>query len=150
MKIEVVNVPRDEIMVSIFQLGVPGEISSERLMRVESKHSEGCVLRKMAQLIWSMGGRVEVTTNVFGGFDLRADGTSDIHSIRVQRWSGFQSVAEWAPEVKTGCKYAGRNDSYDTHDNLDAAKSVLRLIERNGFGGQGKHFPLALRVEVSE
>jgi hypothetical protein len=48
----------------------------------------------------------------------------------------YKSIAEW-----------GDFTTEDTHDTQDQAESVCRILERDGFGGQGKVFPKSTRVE---
>lgn len=39
------------------------------------------------------------------------------------------------------------NKSEDTHATWDKAASVVRLLKRDGYGGEGKIFPLEAYVE---
>lgn len=47
----------------------------------------------------------------------------------------YTSNAEWP----SAC---GVESSSDTHDTEEAARCVCRMLEENGFGGQGRFFPL--------
>lgn len=59
-----------------------------------------------------------------------------------QQW---ESVAVWpSPEVQLG-NY--QNESRDRHPTKEAAEAITRRLEREGFGGDGKIFPLCTRVE---
>jgi hypothetical protein len=52
----------------------------------------------------------------------------------------YQSNALWAAGVCSS-QY-GDNISTDTHDTVEQSAAVCRSLRRNGFGGDGKHFPL--------
>lgn len=57
----------------------------------------------------------------------------------------FLSVARWpAGEVSLGDP---RNESRDTHDTREQAQAICDRLRREGFGGDGKIFPLETRVE---
>ena len=58
----------------------------------------------------------------------------------------YQSNAQWSLDVYRGMD--GTGVSTDTHKTLDAALAVCTALRREGFGGEGKHFPI--RVWVSE
>lgn len=59
----------------------------------------------------------------------------------------YCSVAKWPSEVCLGRK---DNLSMDMHSSgdvgLNTAYSIIRLLEQNGFGGDGKIFPLKTYV----
>ena len=57
----------------------------------------------------------------------------------------YQSNAEWPAGTITGKE---SQISTDTHSTRQAAESVCRMLERDGFGGEGKIFPL--RTWVSD
>lgn len=57
-----------------------------------------------------------------------------------------KSIITWPPEVKLGCTHGG-NESTDTHHSKEAAEGVCELARKIGFGGDGKYFPIATRVE---
>jgi hypothetical protein len=44
----------------------------------------------------------------------------------------------------------GKNESTDTHSSEAAARSVCAMLNRMGFGGDGKVFPVSTRVEKVE
>ncbi len=57
----------------------------------------------------------------------------------------FKSIAVWPhPAVQLGNT---ANESDDTHDTREEAEAVCRMLRREGFGGEGKIFPLSTRVE---
>lgn len=49
-----------------------------------------------------------------------------------------KSFAKW-PEGTTGLS---DDTTFDTHETESAAAAVCRMLERDGFGGEGKIFPL--------
>ena len=53
------------------------------------------------------------------------------------------SIAVW-PE---GTVSDPDNESKDKHDTEGQASAVCSMLERNGFGGDGKVFPLSTRTE---
>ncbi len=57
----------------------------------------------------------------------------------------YKSCAEWPKETYTN-KY-GNSISTDKHGSEEEAQSICRGLEREGFGGQGKVFPLKTWVE---
>lgn len=58
---------------------------------------------------------------------------------------GWRSVAVWPkPAVNL---MSHDNSSTDTHHSEEAARAVCGMLRRNGFGGDGKIFPLETRVE---
>jgi hypothetical protein len=61
------------------------------------------------------------------------------------RW---RSIACWPAEVQG----LGNHDnmSQDEHPDEEAAQAVCRMLERDGFGGEGKIFPLWTRAESLE
>lgn len=58
----------------------------------------------------------------------------------------YQSNAQWPLDVYNGMY--GDGISTDKHDNRKMASIVCDLLDQNGFGGEGKHFPI--RTWVSE
>lgn len=60
------------------------------------------------------------------------------------RW---KSCAQWHPEVYSGDYGAGDGVSRDIHDTQEQAQTVCDLLNRNGFGGEGKDFPIRTWVE---
>jgi hypothetical protein len=58
------------------------------------------------------------------------------------------SVAKWPyPDVRLG---NSSNSSTDTHETKEQALAVIRGLEREGFGGQGRVFPIEVYItEVS-
>jgi hypothetical protein len=58
----------------------------------------------------------------------------------------YKSIAQWD---KNQVKYLGNVDniSEDTHDTKEQAEAVCRLLERDGFGGNGKFFPIRTWTE---
>jgi len=64
--------------------------------------------------------------------------------------SKYKSNAEWAPEVYEG-SMIGDTVTSDTHDTEGQAQGVCNMLERNGFGGRGKDFPIRTWVdEINE
>ena len=61
----------------------------------------------------------------------------------------FKSIAVWPDTINVG-HIVGKNESEDTHDSKEQAEGVCRLLERLGFGGNGKVFPISTRVEPVE
>ncbi len=57
----------------------------------------------------------------------------------------FKSCAKWPKEVYTN-KY-GNSISTDKHFSEDEAHAVCRGLMTDGFGGDGKYFPLKTWVE---
>jgi hypothetical protein len=70
-------------------------------------------------------------------------GSSSYTRLKPQR---ARSVAVWPETIRVG-NAEGRNESSDDHDSPEAAYAVCRMLERDGFGGEGKVFPLSTRVE---
>lgn len=58
--------------------------------------------------------------------------------------SKWKSIAVWPKEV---CLGSCSNESTDVHESEEAAQAVCELLEKHGFGGDGKIFPLSTRVE---
>jgi len=58
----------------------------------------------------------------------------------------YQSNAEWAPDVYVDKD--GSHISTDTHSTPENAQTVCNILELDGFGCQGEHFPI--RTWVSE
>lgn len=57
----------------------------------------------------------------------------------------FTSNAKWPKEVSVSGD--GRNVSTDQHHTKKGAQAVCDALERNGFGGEGKIFPIETWVE---
>lgn len=55
-----------------------------------------------------------------------------------------KSIVVWPAEVSCG---NADNSSVDTHRDKLAAEAVCRVIMREGLGGEGKIFPISVRVE---
>lgn len=63
--------------------------------------------------------------------------------------SKWKSVAVWPKGV--GINLGNHeNKSEDTHDCPVFAARICAALEQNGFGGNGKIFPLSTRVEIVE
>lgn len=60
-----------------------------------------------------------------------------------------KSIAVWPDTISVG-NVEGKNESSDTHDSKEAAEAVCRMLQREGFGGERKVFPLSTRVEPVE
>ena len=56
----------------------------------------------------------------------------------------FKSIALWPESVNTG---KTPNESEDFHESEETAQAVCRLLERDGFGGEGGIFPISTRVQ---
>lgn len=54
----------------------------------------------------------------------------------------YQSNALWAAAEALCVSPYGDNISTDTHDTFEQAIGVCKGLERHGFGGDGKVFPL--------
>jgi len=57
-----------------------------------------------------------------------------------------RSIAVWPETISVG-NVEGKNESVDTHDSKDAAEAVCSMLKKYGFGGEGKVFPISVRVE---
>jgi hypothetical protein len=55
----------------------------------------------------------------------------------------FKSCVQWPADC---CPSIG-NYSEDTHENEAAARAVVDMLYRHGFGGDGKFFPVKAWVE---
>ena len=55
-------------------------------------------------------------------------------------------VAVWPDAIRVG-NVVGKNESDDTHDSKEQAEAVCKLLEKEGFGGDGNVFPISTRVE---
>ena len=60
----------------------------------------------------------------------------------------YQSNAEWPEGVYKDS--FGINVSSDTHSTRDTAVSVCKRLEKEGFGGEGKHFPIRTWVSIAK
>lgn len=60
-----------------------------------------------------------------------------------------RSVAVWPDTISVG-NVVGKNESSDTHASEAAAQAVCNLLEKFGFGGDQKVYPLSTRVEEIE
>ena len=63
----------------------------------------------------------------------------------------YISHARWPADVYTGID--GTSISKDKHGTPEEAHAVCERLKRDGFGGEGKHFPIStwvLEVEASE
>lgn len=67
-------------------------------------------------------------------------------SLKPQR---ARSIAVWPDTISVG-NVVGKNESSDEHDSPEAAHAVCWMLERDGFGGEGKVFPISTRVEPIE
>lgn len=58
----------------------------------------------------------------------------------------YKSIAQWR---KNEVKHLGNtnNISEDTHDTKEQAEAVCRMLERDGFGGNGQIFPIRTWIE---
>lgn len=52
----------------------------------------------------------------------------------------WQSNAQWPLECYRGAD--GKGISTDTHRSAAGAEAVCRILEAEGFGGQGEYFPI--------
>ncbi len=57
-----------------------------------------------------------------------------------------KSIAVWPDAIKVG-NIEGKNESVDTHNSKEAAEAVCNMLKKHGFGGEGKVFPISVRVE---
>ena len=60
----------------------------------------------------------------------------------------FKSCAEWPEGVVSNSN--GNNITKDEHRSRKEAEAVVRLLEKEGFGGDGEVFPKRTWVECSE
>jgi hypothetical protein len=87
-------------------------------------------------------------------------GVADISTISVPRTFKFYKIvaclgesdmnkwssnAQWPLDVYRGMD--GTGITTDTHRTEKEAKAVCRLLEREGFGGERKHFPIRTWTE---
>lgn len=63
--------------------------------------------------------------------------------MKHQKW---KSIVVWPDTIRVG-NVVGKNESEDTHPTESAANAVCTLLEKFGFAGEGKVFPLSTRVE---
>jgi hypothetical protein len=66
--------------------------------------------------------------------------------MTMQKWI---SHAQWPLHVYSGDVF-GTGISTDTHDSESEAVAVCRGLERDGFGGQRKEFPIATWVTMQK
>ena len=59
----------------------------------------------------------------------------------------YRSIAYWPSTVSVG---NDENKSTDTHPTFEAAASVIARLKIDGFGGEGKIFPISTHVEKVE
>jgi len=71
-------------------------------------------------------------------------GSSSYTRLKPQR---ARSIAVWPDTISVG-NVVGKNESSDEHNSPEAAYAVCRMLERDGFGGERKVFPLSTRVEL--
>ena len=57
----------------------------------------------------------------------------------------WQSCAQWPTDVYSGTD--GNGMSTDKHVTKERAKAVCRILEKNGFGGAGKSYPIKTWVK---
>lgn len=58
-----------------------------------------------------------------------------------------RSVAVWPDTISVG-NVVGKNESTDEHESEEAARGVCRLLEKYGFAGEAKVFPISTQVEL--
>lgn len=68
--------------------------------------------------------------------------TDGITNRVVWKLKGFKSVAIWPTGVGIHI-----TESSDTHDTRDQAEAVCKMLRDQGFGGDGKIFPIETHVE---
>ena len=71
-------------------------------------------------------------------------GSSSYTRLKPQR---ARSIAVWPDTISVG-NVVGKNESSDEHNSPEEAYAVCRMLERDGFGGERKVFPLSTRVEL--
>ncbi len=57
----------------------------------------------------------------------------------------FKSIAVWPDGIVHNPE--GTNITEDFHDTYEQANGVIRRLNREGFGGEGKCFPISTSVE---
>ena len=72
--------------------------------------------------------------------------SSRFEAVGIVTQKRSRSVAVWPDNIRVG-NVVGKNESSDDHDSPEAAHAVCRMLERHGFGGEGKVFPVSTRVE---
>jgi len=56
----------------------------------------------------------------------------------------YESWAKWPyPEVQLGNE---ENISTDEHPSKEHAEAIIKMLKRDGFGGEGKIFPIATGI----
>ena len=61
--------------------------------------------------------------------------------------SKYRSNAQWPLDVYKGM--FGDGISSDDHQTAEMAQSVCKGLEKDGFGGEGKHFPIKTWVSIN-
>lgn len=69
---------------------------------------------------------------------------NDFFKAAVAANTKWRSVAVWPADSGLSID---NNTSTDTHDTREQAEGVCKLLRENGFGGDGKIFPVETRVE---
>lgn len=62
------------------------------------------------------------------------------------RPKAWRSIAVWPETIRVG-NTVSKNESDDTHSSRGQAEAVCKLLQEQGFGGEGKVFPVSTRVE---
>jgi hypothetical protein len=58
----------------------------------------------------------------------------------------WQSFAQWKKSEVLILPENPRNETTDTHESAEAALGVIRLLQREGYGGDGRIFPVLTGV----
>jgi len=82
------------------------------------------------------GNRIRMTGNFADSFFKAAIAAQNLPAKK------FKSVAIWPTGVGIHI-----TESSDTHDTREQAEAVCKMLRRDGFGGDGKIFPIETRVE---
>jgi hypothetical protein len=56
----------------------------------------------------------------------------------------YKSIAEWDYSI---CIDEGNEFTIDFHETEEQAQAVCKMLERDGYGGEGKIFPIETWVE---
>lgn len=59
----------------------------------------------------------------------------------------YKLIVTWPKEVSTGCNEVDKNYTTDTYDSLEQAEAVSGMLYKQGFGGDGKFFPIDSKVK---